>query len=257
MHAFADRISALVLKTQISLFACTARMQIPTDAEALHDLRINLRRMRSLLKPLRGLPVCDQLQWHAAELGKLSGPVRDLEVLVAELQLKKQAPELSLQRQRRVLQGYQHILQSDQLSALLHALDEWPRQWRLAERDGSLQATKRKLEPRLLKAQLRLINALADPLHDWHDLRLLVKRVRYNAQAYPDVAQLDAASQKALTQAQSALGNWHDLLQWLMLSETETDLVSCTSIWKADLQRAEAKAAEALAGLRLKLSKKT
>lgn len=256
MSAFADRISAQVLEHHVSLFACVARMQAPTDAEALHDVRINLRRLRSLLKPLRGLPACDYLQGQAAQLGKLTGPVRDLEVLVAELQLKQQAPELIALRQQRALQDYQQVLQSPQLAALWQALDTWPTQWRMAERDGSLRVIQRKLEPRLLKAQRRLIRAMADPLHDWHDLRLLVKRVRYNAQAYPNIALLNESSQKALKQAQSALGNWHDLLQWSMLSESEPDLLPCVATWQTQLQHAEVKAAEALAGLRSKLMSK-
>ncbi|WP_339490628.1 CHAD domain-containing protein [Pseudomonas sp. EL_65y_Pfl2_R95] len=253
MSAFANRISAQLLQSHISLFACTARMQAQTDTEALHDLRINLRRMRSLLKPLRGLPACDQLQAHAAQVGKLSGPVRDLEVLVLELEAKQQPPEFRARRQQAVQQGYQQIVHSDQLAALLQVLDQWPEGWRAAQRDGSLRNAQRKLEPRLLKAQRKLVDALADPLHDWHDLRLLVKRVRYNAQAYPDVAVLNATTQKALKQVQSALGNWHDLVQWLVLSETEADLTQCVTQWQTELQRAEAKSAEALAGLRLKL----
>ncbi|WP_010483714.1 CHAD domain-containing protein [Pseudomonas sp. S9] len=253
MSAFADRISAQVLKRQVSLFACAARMQACTDVEALHDLRINLRRLRSLLKPLRGLPACDQLQLHAAQLGKLTGPVRELEVLVAELQRKQQASGPVEQRRQRVVDGYLQTLHSDQLSAFWQALDDWPVQWRLAERDGSLKRVESKLESRLIKAQRRLVEALADPLHDWHDLRLLVKRVRYNAEAYPKVARLDRPGQKALKQAQEALGQWHDLLQWLLLSETETDLASCVSSWKADLLSAEIKVAKALASLRKRL----
>ncbi|WP_339512214.1 CHAD domain-containing protein [Pseudomonas sp. RL_15y_Pfl2_60] len=250
MSAFADRISAQVLKRQVSLFACAARMQALTDTEALHDLRINLRRLRSLLKPLRGLPACDQLQLHTAQLGKLTGPVRELEVLVAELQRKQQGPNPVEQRRQRVLQGYLQTLQSDQLSALWHALDEWPIQWRLAERDGSLKRVESKLESRLLKAQRRLIDGLADPLHDWHDLRLFVKRVRYNAEAYPKVAKLDGASQKALKQTQDALGRWHDVLQWLTLGAAETDLGPCVPSWQADLLSAEIATSKALENLR-------
>src|SRR3990167_9711488 len=75
-----------VVRLQVSLYACRERLLAATDPEALHDLRIALRKLRSLLRPLRGVPACDALQKQAAELGRISGPLRDLEVLLAHLQ---------------------------------------------------------------------------------------------------------------------------------------------------------------------------
>lgn len=57
-----------------------------SDVEALHDLRVSLRRMRSLLRPLRGLPWIDPLEKAAAAMGQLSTPLRDDEVLLQELE---------------------------------------------------------------------------------------------------------------------------------------------------------------------------
>ena len=61
------------------------RLQQAQDSEALHDLRVCLRRIRSLLRPLRGCPGATRLDRAAAELGRLTTPLRDLEVLIAEL----------------------------------------------------------------------------------------------------------------------------------------------------------------------------
>ena len=47
-----------VIVQQVRLYACLARLREQTDAEALHDLRITLRRLRSLLRPLRREPLC-------------------------------------------------------------------------------------------------------------------------------------------------------------------------------------------------------
>lgn len=252
MPAFADRIRAQVLTAQIGLFNCAARMQADTDVEALHDLRINLRRLRSLLKPLRGLHACDELQAQAARLGQLTGPLRDIEVLAGELDTKHQ-PQSAQARRLRVGAGYSDVLHSQHIAGLWNALDDWPQQWQQAHAEGLLRAAKRKLKKRLLKAQTRLLEALADPLYDWHQLRLLIKRVRYNAEAYPDVAPLSSNSQKALKRAQSALGNWHDLLQWLALAEVESDLQPCVVRWHGELQAAQTLAGVALAALSLAL----
>lgn len=48
-----DQILSRVLGLQINLYACEARLEAGIDPEALHDLRIAVRRLRSLLHPLR------------------------------------------------------------------------------------------------------------------------------------------------------------------------------------------------------------
>lgn len=64
------------------------------EPEAVHDLRLALRRTRSLLGPLRGVftraetaRVRTGLRW----LGDLSGPPRDLELLIERLEAARQA----------------------------------------------------------------------------------------------------------------------------------------------------------------------
>ena len=57
MAELADRIIENIVRLEVKLLACQARLQAETDPEALHDLRTTVRRLRSLLRPLRGLPV--------------------------------------------------------------------------------------------------------------------------------------------------------------------------------------------------------
>ena len=52
-----DQIITQFLTLETALFHAYARLAARTDGEALHDLRINLRRLRSLLHPLRGKQV--------------------------------------------------------------------------------------------------------------------------------------------------------------------------------------------------------
>ncbi|WP_139340904.1 CHAD domain-containing protein, partial [Pseudomonas sp. KK4] len=80
-----DRLVAHVLGLEVRLLACQARLSERTDPEALHDLRTTVRRLRSLLRPLRGLPGVEQLEVAASEVGDLTTPLRDREVLAAYL----------------------------------------------------------------------------------------------------------------------------------------------------------------------------
>lgn len=68
--------------------------------------------------------------------------------------------------------------------------------------------------------------------HDRHRLRLLIKRVRYAIEAYPELDRLPAAAMARLKAAQSALGDWHDCWQWLARVEHEPDLLPCVAVWQ-------------------------
>ena len=227
-----------VVRLQVSLYACRERLLAATDPEALHDLRIALRKLRSLLRPLRGVPACDALQKQAAELGRISGPLRDLEVLLAHLQGLGMRDAVS-RRQPRLLEGYRALLADDALPALFEALDQWPQLWRQAAADAELAGLAKRVKRRLAKQQRRLGEALVDPAHDRHRLRLLIKRVRYGAEAYPRLSGLSANTLARLKAAQSALGDWHDRLQWLQRAEQEADLAACVATWRTALQAAE------------------
>lgn len=81
-----DRLVARILGLEVRLLACQARLNAHTDSEALHDLRTTVRRLRSLLRPLRGLPGVEQLETAASAVGTLTTPLRDREVLAAYLE---------------------------------------------------------------------------------------------------------------------------------------------------------------------------
>ncbi|MNF39014.1 CHAD domain protein [compost metagenome] len=77
MSAMVDHVVAQLLGLQVRLLACQARLVAHTDSEALHDLRTSNRRLRSLLRPLRGLPGIEQLDAAAKAVGDLTTPLRD------------------------------------------------------------------------------------------------------------------------------------------------------------------------------------
>lgn len=245
MSAFADSIINQVLALQVRLYACQARLCADTDDEALHDLRIALRKLRSLLKPLRALPSVEPLEQAAAVLGRLTGPLRDREVLLAELQRRGQGAYVAtqaqpLQRQRAAVAG------AREFTELLQLLDAWPQRWRQAGREGHLKGAENRVRRGMRRQQRKLARALRDPQHDRHRLRLLIKRVRYGAQTYPQASELAAPVRQRLKRAQGDLGAWHDRLQWLARVETEQPLAACRDAWQQELALAEQRADETL-----------
>ena len=245
MQRVIDEVAAHVMRIQIRLFACRERLRATTDDEALHDLRIAVRELRSLLRPLAARADCVDLLQCAAALGGLTGPLRDLEVLQRYLRVHGLGAAAQ-SRQSALEHGYAELLDSPSLTALLQALDDWPQQWREAAANGELRVLPKLIRKRLQKDHQRLLQALLDPAHDRHRLRLLVKRLRYASAAYPQLSELSGRTLAHLKQAQSALGDWHDHWQWLLRAETETDLQPCVAAWREAMQREEQLADQAL-----------
>ena len=241
MSALVDRLVAQVLGLHVRLLACQARLSANTDPEALHDLRTTVRRLRSLLRPLRGLPGVEQLEASAAGVGTLTTPLRDREVLAAYLLDHGQATAAE-RRMRQMAQAYPAVADSPQLAQLLMVLDAFPRFLRASQRQGLLKRLRARIEKRLAKQWHSLDTTLHDPAHDRHRLRLLIKRVRYAIEAYPELDRLPKAAMPRLKAAQAALGDWHDCWQWLARAEEEADLQPCVAGWKADLVKAEERA---------------
>ena len=228
-----DAVVAHVLQIEISLYHTCARLEGRTDTEALHDLRINVRRLRSLLKPLRGRDGVDALDQAAAAVGQLTTPVRDLEVLADELRKRGLSGPAST-REAMLASHYVEILQSTELRELFARLDAWPEVARAAEREGELRQLDKLLRKRLRKQMLRLQEALTNMQHDPHRIRLLVKRNRYAADAYPQHSPISPEAVSVLKAVQSSLGAWHDRYQWSLRSCQESDLEPLRQQWQSE-----------------------
>ena len=236
-----NRLVAHVLGLEVRLLACQARLNARTDPEALHDLRTTVRRLRSLLRPLRGLPGVEQLEVAASRVGELTTPLRDREVLAAYL-LEHGQPEAAQRRMAQMAEAYPAVAASTELAQLLMIFDAFPRFLRAAQRQGLLKGLSKRIEKRLGKQWKKLDEALHDPAHDRHRLRLLIKRVRYGIEAYPELDRLPKPALSRLKSAQGALGDWHDCWQWLARAEQEADLQPCVAVWKTTMAEAEARA---------------
>ena len=238
MSGFVSNLRNEVLRLQITLYACRERLQAQTDGEALHDLRVCLRRLRSLLKPLKGAAGSEPIQQRAAELGRLSGPLRDLEVLIDKLRQHDEQAAADRRVAERV-RGDALLLASRSLPALFRALDEWPQELARQQASGELDDLDKKVKRYLRKQRARLVEALGDSEHDRHRVRLLIKRVRYTAEAYPQLSPLSATQVRLLKKGQAVLGDWHDHLQWLARAEREPDLQVFEASWRHSMLEAE------------------
>lgn len=201
------------------------------DAEFLHDYRVAVRRTRSLLGQVRQVFPADVVAHFACEfswLGQLTGPPRDIDVLVLMLRTHPQdlpAEDLAaLTASLATAQQQEHrrlvdALDSDRYRRLL---DDWRaflmqpaafestavnamrplahvtarRAWTLSRR---LAQTAKTVDERTEPARL-------------HELRILAKKLRYLVDATPSVE--DAADRDrilgGLKKLQRALGDFND-----------------------------------------------
>ncbi|PTU73628.1 CHAD domain-containing protein [Pseudomonas mangrovi] len=253
MSSRVDSLVASGLGLEVRLQACLARLRADTDSEALHDLRIALRRLRSLLRPLRKLESVAELDRAAQAVGRLSSPMRDAEVLHAELSKRGQAQLLAV-HDLHLREKYAQLLVAPELARLQQLLGQWPDNLREQQRAGELARLDRRIRRYLRKQQRKLCDALADPAHDRHRLRLLIKRLRYADEAYPDLSRMHADLRGKLKAAQSALGDWHDRWQWLLRLAADPQLAPMQAAWEVELVKAERQADQALEALRRALS---
>lgn len=229
--SFVNKLVAQVLSLQMALFENYARLEAQTDTQALHDIRINLRRLRSLLRPLRKIAPVSELSQAAAALSRITTPIRDLEVLVDELHTRGCVPQAAT-RNAQLMQRYQNVLQENAFATLITQLDAWPAAFRAANSAGEFKHIKKLIARHLKKHIEHLRKALQDPQLDRHQLRLMVKHVRYADEAYPRLSPLSAPVRAALKRVQSTLGDWHDNAEWCQSSHAEKDLQVLIVHWR-------------------------
>ncbi|WP_430310221.1 CHAD domain-containing protein [Pseudomonas sp. PONIH3] len=255
MPSMIDHVVSRVLALQVGMLACRERLAADTDSEALHDLRTTLRRLRSLLRPLRGLPGVEQLEEAAGALGTLTTPLRDREVLAAQL-VGRGHVQAGERRQEGRARTFAGVASSAQLTRVLAILDAFPLFLRAADREGLMQGMRRRIDKRLEKQWRKLARALVDPAHDRHRLRLLIKRVRYGDEAYPQLEHAGKKLQRLLKKAQGDLGDWHDRVQWLLQVREHSDLVGCKVAWEHELHAAEGRSDLTLEALQKALARR-
>jgi CHAD domain-containing protein len=206
------------------------------DPGALHALRVNLRQLRSLLKPLDTFDVFAELADSAQALAARSGPARDQEVLLAELRLWQ--PALAGERAIALAALLASLAHSEELAAFYAVIDNFTGQVSWHDLAGKDAITRHfnKSSQRWRKQIIAGIDNLAadngDSM-DRHALRRLIKRLRYNLMWQGAGEHKDLL--KALKQAQARIGEWHDRCNWIAAAEHDPALASLASIWRSEL----------------------
>ena len=202
------------------------------DAEAVHDLRVAIRRLRTLLLPARRAfgkkklrPIEDGLREHA----RASSALRDEEALretLAALELDPGA--------RAAVDAWladRALAERSERATVIRRLEG--RSGQKQKRTPSLEASLARLERRLDRpkrkprealavARRAISDALADmqrlagvdptDVEGMHTLRIRFKRLRYTAEAFTPLLGEGAARVVALaTRMQKRLGNLHDV----------------------------------------------
>lgn len=245
---FTDSYVAEIRSLEKALLGAYGRLDEAADEEALHDLRIAVRRIRSLITPLRSQPESQALREAAADVGRLTTPTRDLEVLIIELQ-QRGHHSLAEARQPRLQTEHRQIVAAPELQRLFAALQQWPVAFRTSKLGEDAHALKRIIGKALTRQVDKLHAALKDAEFDRHQLRILVKRTRYLTDAFPQLSPLPTAATKSLKKAQAALGAWHDHFQLGLSTQRESDLQPLALQWAEASEQELAKAEVALSEL--------
>lgn len=248
MSSMVDHLVAELLALDVRLMGCQARLAVSTDSEALHDLRTTVRRLRSVLRPLRSYSGAEPLEQAAKAVGQLTTPLRDMQVL-AQFLKEQGLNDAARRRNEHLAQACPKVASSPELMRLLTLLDQFPAMLRVQERQRLLRGLRKTIEKRMDKQWKKLRQAMSEPGHDRHELRLLIKRVRYAAEAYPELSHQPKNMQRSLKAAQAELGHWHDHLQWLAKAGEHADLAPCIAGWQMGIVRAERKSEQALKAL--------
>jgi CHAD domain-containing protein len=169
-------------------------IRIGDDPEAIHDFRVAVRRMRSVLKSTKALferdwleSLRDELRWIAGELGD----ARDLDVLLLELREDAgldAAPvlkQLETQR-RRAWKRARSALESERYGKLLDRLAEAVEAPPVRKADLSLEAVAAR-EFEKLRPKARRLGPKTSPA-DVHRVRIRAKRARYAAELATSVS---------------------------------------------------------------------
>lgn len=225
-----------------------------SDPEAIHDLRVTVRKLRTLLRlarPVFGRHHTDAIRAIYTQAGRASGELRDEEVFLELLEkagssldtkLEDELATLRRRREQRELELRAAALRSletnditkarTMLGALL-ALPVRPKK----DRDISRFGRKAVLDA-LAGVDLHR-DAKSDDVEGLHDLRIAYKRLRYTLEFFGSVLPPDlTAAHDAAVRFQKRLGDLHDLDMALAAVDEEKSLSGelregLTSIFRA------------------------
>ncbi|MDX2225103.1 MAG: CHAD domain-containing protein [Rhodospirillaceae bacterium] len=206
------------------------------SVEAVHQFRVGLRRFRSALSLFRAYLPEEQRRWANDEAKWILsefGPVRDLDVLAAELVPSVTKPKhraamrllrASAQASRAAaLTVARRALASSRYARFMRRLDTWlaGAGWRAARgpevKDGSAlpaaDFARRILNKRVLKVLARGKSLDEMSVDERHEIRIAIKKIRYGVEFFASILprkRADALWQR-LKALQDSLGHLNDV----------------------------------------------
>jgi len=191
------------------------------DDEAVHDLRVAIRRLRTLLKMSRGLFG----RWHTdvvraafAEVMRATGELRDEEVLEETLERAAEGPEMDAWlrgRKARETKLRQAVIARirrgdlDRARLMLKALLVFPVE---PDRNVDLARFARRTVERARRKVERKRDVEVTDVTGLHELRIAYKELRYSIELLADALPIDARAQlEPATVFQKRLGELHDV----------------------------------------------
>lgn len=218
-----------------------------TDSEFLHDFRVAVRRTRSLLgqvRPLFGADALEPYRRELAWLGKTTGPTRDLDVHLIDLQrLRDEAgadtvslnalERLLVRRRRAARRAMVKDLRSKRLRrlladwrAFLEGASPAPSAATVSARSFASRRIRR-LHRRVLARGAAMDRNSSDA--ELHELRKACKKLRYLIELFAGVYEPEAVTVcvKSLKRFQDNLGEFQDMsVQSAVLKELAVELGS-------------------------------
>ena len=186
------------------------------DDEELHQLRVNLRRIRSALESL-STKKARRLRRDLGKLARATNSARDWDTLVAcarsELtagQFGELEPRLGARQAAARDEVYQ-LLGSRQWRTVVKRWQEYAKKADFERRPRP--DTRQGLEKVVKRSDHAIRKALAkDDDKHWHRLRIAIKKLRYTLESMRGIGQGSGAGQivARCKRLQTELGDWHD-----------------------------------------------
>lgn len=208
-------------KLDADLFAAVPRVQQESDEDAIHDLRVAIRRLRTLLKvarPIFGRFHADVVRKAFAEVMRATGDLRDEEVLEETLNDASDEPSFRRwvaarkareRKLRDVVLGRIQRGELDRARLLLKAMMVFPIH---PERQVALARFARRTVEKARRGVEKKRDAAVEDATALHELRIAYKELRYSIELLEEALPIDVrAMLEPATVFQKRLGELHDV----------------------------------------------
>jgi CHAD domain-containing protein len=219
-HAAGPYVAAQLRELDAALAFAIARVVGHLDDEAIHDLRVAIRRIRTLLKmarPLFGRFHADAVRKAFADVMRATGELRDEEVLEQTLDGLSERPAFVEWRRargahqkklRRAASAAVEHGELDRARLMLRALLVFPFD---ASRNAPLSKFARRTATRARRMLERNRGVKLDDTKGLHDLRIAYKELQYSVELLAEALPQNArALREPATIIQKRLGEIHD-----------------------------------------------